>query len=308
MRRCSRFATISLAIWVLGAGCEETAPGPDEPECDPGTSWEPGQSAFAEVTGDWALIGVLGVMLSVTDVDGDGWADLLVRNGGGPDDFAGGGDRSRWVLRNTGEGRFEDVTETSGLLASRLDPGATRPGQTFVSGDVDNDGDLDVYNGTSRIEYWDADAETAELMLNRGDGTFELGPEDSAARFVDLASNPAGITFTDVDLDGNLDLWVVHNEEPGLVPMQDRLLLGDGTGGFTDATVERGLETAEWFYLHDLNEAEAHSWGWGSAACDLNDDGLPELLASSYGRSPNHLWRAEEEDGEVVFANESVDS
>ncbi len=305
----SGFTAVLLTCWVgLGVGCEDTEPAPEEPECDPGTSWEPGQSAFAEVTDDWELIGVLGVMLSVTDVDGDGWADLLVRNGGGPDDFADGGDRSRWVLRNTGDGRFEDVTEASGLLVSRQGLEPTRPGQTFISGDVDNDGDLDVYTGTSRIEYWHEEVETAELMLNRGDGTFELGPEGSAARFVDLASNPAGITFTDVDRDGNLDLWVVHNEEPGLEPMQDRLLLGDGTGGFTDVTAERGLETAEWFYLHDLNEAEAHSWGWGSAACDLNGDGLPELLASSYGRSPNHLWRAEEEDGQVVFANESVDS
>ena len=28
-----------------------------------------------------------------------------------PDDFSEGGNRSRWVLRNTGQGTFEDVTD-----------------------------------------------------------------------------------------------------------------------------------------------------------------------------------------------------
>ena len=56
-------------------------------------------------------------------------ADLLVRNGGGPDDFSEGGSRSRLVLRNTGQGTFEDVTEASGLLTRRFpgDPPG-RPG------------------------------------------------------------------------------------------------------------------------------------------------------------------------------------
>ena len=43
---------------------------------------------------------------------------------------------------------------------------------------------------------------------------------------------------------------------------------------------------------------------WAGAACDLNRDGWPELLAASYGRAPNHLWL--NEGGE--FVNQSVAS
>ena len=287
---------------------------PDEeeftPVCNEGSSWSPGQSAFRDVTAEWGLLGVVGVYLNTADIDGDGWPDLLVRNGGGPDDFSAGGERSRWVLRNTGAGEFEDVTQSSGLLAGRVndDPDFGRNAKLFASGDVNNDGYLDVFTGCSRIDYLDESTETAEIMLGNGDGTFTLGPEGSAARFADKSSNPVGASFVDFDLDGNLDLWVVHNERPVRDPMQDKLLRGDGEGGFTDVTYPRGLYTREWNWLDDLNSALCHSWGWGALACDLNNDGMAELLASSYGRSPNHLWRAARDGEDISYVNESVAS
>jgi hypothetical protein len=248
--------------------------------------------------------------LSVTDLDGDGWPDLLIRNGGGPDDFSDGGDRSRWLLRNTGSGSFEDVSASSGLLSLRLDedPNTGRPGQVFTSGDVDNDGDLDIYVGQSRTDSSDSEAETSELMINDGTGHFSLGPEDSAARFANEVSNPAGVSFVDFDRDGNLDLWVAHNETSGPTALPDFLLRGDGEGGFVDVTDDMEMDTKPWNWLSTLNEAEAHSWSWSSVACDLNNDGNPELLASSYGRVPNHLWRADTEDGDLVYTNASIES
>ncbi len=189
------------------------------------------------------------------------------------------------------------------------DPLSGRPGQTFATGDVDNDGDLDIYVGNSRLDPTDTETETSELMLNNGDGTFSLGPQSSAARFVSDKTNPAGVSFVDFNLDGNLDLWITNNEEGGPTPLPDRLLLGDGSGSFSDVTKERGLETMPWTSVSTLNDARSHSWAWSGAACDLNNDQLPELLASSYGRAPNHLWRAERDgDGEVVYVNESIAS
>jgi len=279
--------------------------------CNAGTRWEAGEPVYREVTADWGLEGVVGVRLSVTDIDSDGWADLIVRKGGGPDSFVDGGSRSRFLLRNTGLGTFADVTQSSGLLVGRVttDPDVGRPGDNFASGDVDNDGDLDIFIGTGRTDPSAASAETCDLMINNGDGTFSPGPASSAARFVGDKVKPAGVSFVDVDRDGNLDLWVTNNEEPGLIPLPDKLLLGDGAGGFVDVTAARGLSTTPWSLVSELNEARSHSWAWSGAACDLNNDNIPELLASSYGRAPNHLWRGElNGEGDVVYVNESVAS
>ena len=297
-----------------GAG-DGTGPGmdatpPPRPACVPGAAWSPGTSLFVERTQEWGLTGVEGEYLTVTDMDGDGWADLIARNGGGPDDFSPGGERSKYLLRNRGDGTFEDQTQSSGIFASREmpDPLFGASAKVVATGDVDNDGDLDVFIGRSRLDPWAGVGETSELMLNNGDGTFTLGPEESDARSVSKPSNPAGITFVDYNRDGWLDLWVVHNETSGPLGMQDRLLRGDGTGAFEDVTQAAGLSTTGWSTLEKLNTAVAHTWGWGSTACDLDNDGWPELLAASYGRMANHLWQGGMQEGEVVFDNASISS
>ncbi len=281
--------------------------GPDAaPSCGPSSRFEPGTSSFVDATEAWGLLGVQGVRFSVLDLEGDGWPDVVVRLGGGPEDFDQG-ERGRWVLRNTGTA-FEDVTETSGLFTSRDGTPGAQLGAVIASGDVDGDGDVDVYIAHSNPEGEDQVSGT-ELRINRGDGTFEAGPEASAARFRGQRHVPAGVTFVDFDLDGHLDLWVTQNLDPPAGPLQDRLLTGTGDGGFRDVTRVAGLNTRDWNDVAELNAGLGHSWAWSSAACDLNGDHLPDLLASSYGRAPNLLWQADTDDrGDVVYVNASVDS
>jgi hypothetical protein len=92
--------------------------------------------------------------------------------------------------------------------------------------------------------------------------------------------------------------------------VQDRLYQGDGAGNFVDVTSARGLATISWSIatVDDLNNARGHSIGWAGNACDLNNDGSPELLAASYGRAPNQLWRATGTGAELTFVNRSIDS
>lgn len=279
--------------------------------CGAGTRWAAGTSAFREATADWGLdrIPVQGVRLSVTDVDGDGWADLEVRRGAaGVDDFSDPAARKTWLLRNTGAS-FEDITQASGLLTRRVGEPGGRPVEIVAWGDVDNDGDLDVYTGLGTADLDRSGGETSELLLNDGSGVFTLGPDSNPVRRSDAIDVPAGASFVDIDHDGWLDLWVPqHNYGAGggIFLQNDRLFRGDGTGIFADVTFPMGLETQGWVDPAIIDMGWAHNRAWSANACDLNDDGFAELLAASYGRSPNHLWQARP-DG-TGFDNRSVAS
>lgn len=295
----------SLAATACGGG-ETTGTGGGDggtgfpaPICHPGgTRWTMGTAAFRDATSDVGLdtlpVPALGVRIAAVDFDGDGYPDLVVRKGGStPDDFSTPDGRRTWLLRNTGNRSFEDVTVASGIRQNRVgtDPNVGRPGEVFAFADVDNDGDLDVYTGLTNTP--DApQTETSELLLNNGDGTFSLGPEGSGLRLKTPNYDvPAGASFIDVDRDGLIDLWVTQNSVTS--PRQDRLYKGDGQGGFVDVTIDAGLKTLGWGTSFDnLNQGKAHSNAWGAAACDLNGDGDAELLAPSYGRAPNHLWQS----------------
>ena len=279
-------------------------------ECADNTRWAPGTPIFRDATAEWGIDGVQGTRLAVTDIDGDGYPDLVVRRGGnGADDFSAGGTRRSWLLRNTGS-RFEDVTESSGIRATRSAHPATvgRPGEVVAFADVDNDGDIDAYTGMSTGVDGALDGETSEVMLNDGTGKFSF-----ADAFSDLrrgTDSPAGASFVDYDRDGSIDLWVAQASysppgSNGIVLVQDRLYRGDGTGAFYDLSEQAGLTTESWGDETALNEGRAHSRAWSSAACDLNGDGFSELLASSYGRAPNLLWQGA---GGGTFVNRSVAS
>jgi len=283
-------------IWLALACTRDVATKdsqPPEPICVDDSSWTSGETAFVQETAAWGLedIAAVGVRVSAVDFDGDGWPDLVVRSGAG----VGEGGKT-WVLRNTTEGSFEDVTPA---LLGRT--GAVREGATWVFADVDGDGDLDAYSGLADSSGA-FEGETSEILLNDGAGDFTLGSEDLDLRR-GAGDMPYGASFADVDGDGHVDLWVT--QYPASDYQFDRLYLGDGTGGFYEVTKDRGLKTKRWSDVSEINEALAHSVAWAALACDLDDDGRPELLASSYGRAPNHLWK---NDGAGNFENVSVAS
>ncbi len=309
-QRIAHLALAPLLVSLPLVGCGTQTSNLPEPVCTAGTSWSSGTQAFRDATSDWGLdsLSVQGVRVSVVDIDGDGWADLLARQGGNKaDDFGPEGARRTYLLRNVG-GKFEDVTQSSGLLTPRGDMSGTqgRPVEVFAFADVDNDGDIDAYTSCNTSGE-DCQGETSEIMLNDGSGHFTLGPADSDVRRAGLLDAPAGASFVDIDRDGNIDLWVPQHNT-ATVMMQDRLYRGDGTGRFHDITSAAGLTTEDWSSTEVINQGGAHSRAWGSVACDLNNDGLPELLAPSYGRSPNHLWQGSLDGGALSYANRSVSS
>lgn len=142
------------------------------------------------------------------DVDGDGDADLVVANAG--PDFA-------WV--NDGSGHFADESTI------RL-PGFDDVSQDIAVGDVDGDGDLDLVFGNE---------ERNRLYRNDGTGVFT----DAALPLRDTPEETRDVHLVDVDGDGDLDIYFanvrIFNPNRN---QQDRLLLNDGSGNFTDVTAE----------------------------------------------------------------------
>ena len=73
----------------------------------------------------------------VFDFDGDGDPDVLFVDGGALPGYTGEPGRTR-LFRNEGGEGFLDVTDVSGLVMDDYGSGG-------AAGDIDNDGDLDLY-------------------------------------------------------------------------------------------------------------------------------------------------------------------
>jgi hypothetical protein len=243
---------------------------------------------FTDVTAEWGLADVQAIRLSAADLDGDGLPDLVSHWVGNKRDTLDA--PMKRVFMNRG-GRFEETTKESGLMDSRDGVGTGRMSHLTVFADVDNDGDLDLFDGTYADGNTDADAadkDRSEIYLNDGKGKFTLAPRSAPSKRV-LPTSSA--SFTDVNRDGRIDVfmgtWYDVTEGAG-----EYLFLGKGDGTFTDAsTSSKVLRPASTDAVASTLAGTDRKPAYGVTACDVDDDGDPDLVVSSYGRSYNELWR-----------------
>jgi hypothetical protein len=160
------------------------------------------------------------------DYDNDGWVDLMVAGyhvrdvGDVLADYLGkpnGAEKAR-LYRNTGNGRFKDVTIASGLYKVLLAMGAN-------FGDLDNDGWLDFYLGTG-------DPDLATVIPNR------MFRNDGGKRFQDVTTSGGfghiqkghGVSFADLDNDGDQDVYIVMGGAYSGDNYRNALFLNPGHG------------------------------------------------------------------------------
>ena len=287
-------------------------PGADPIACGPSD----GGTRFIDTTEAWNLgstgLSLVGNRISVADLDNDGYPDLVVHAvTSNLRQSLDGGRRLVWQLMNrpTADGQYRQfVDETGNGLFDVLGGSTTqyRSAQLAVFGDVDNDGDLDVFSGT----YTDPNApmtdpgDRSEIMLNDGTGHFSFAPESATTPLPNELVPTTSATFTDADRDGRLDVFVGNWYEAygsSYLGVQARLFHGQGNGLFADVTQASSLTTDDTGFASFTN----HRPAYGVTSCDVDDDGAPDLMVSAYGRQPNLLYR---NDGAGHFANQSVAS
>ena len=170
------------------------------------------------------------------------------------------------LLRNNGDGTFEDVTEEAGLLSFH-------PTQTGAWGDYDNDGWLDLFIGN---ESMPDDPHPSELYRNNGDGTFgdrtfELGGADFG--YV------KGVTWGDYNDDGRQDLYISVLGGDNFLFRNDGRRAPAGPRGeqwrFTNVAREAGVagpsdSFAVWFWDYD-NDGREDLFVAGYRITDLSD-------------------------------------
>lgn len=287
----SVLARALVALVPMIAACDDSSSGDDvEPiACDATPIVAPGPSTFVDIS---AASGIQAnnfvpspatpipindhSRLGFADIDGDGCDDIVAH-----DLFPNAQMNvpfTHLVFRNRCDGTFEDISAASGLRDVQAG--------FFAFGDVDNDGDQDVFAGLDIP----LPGKASSLWLNDGHGVFTQKVASGVEGAVGATTAASGV-FADFDRDGKLDLFV-GNGQTSYAAMDD-LFLGNGDGTFTKASARLGGRIA--------NPSN------GSTACDYDDDGDLDIFVSVYGVSQggaqNMLFQ---NDGAGSFTNVAV--
>jgi hypothetical protein len=226
-----------------------------------------------------------GAGLAVADFNNDGLQDL----------FFTGNQVSNKLYLNEGKFKFKDISSTAGVEADKR----WSTGTTAV--DINGDGWMDIYVATAMLK---GPGERNNLLfVNQGeDEEGNITFIEQASRFgIADSGNSMGASFIDYDLDGDLDLYVLNNEQSKATPSNyrekiidgsainnDKFYRNNGDGSFTDVTIEAGI-TIEGF-------------GLGLVVSDLNNDGWPDIHVSN-DYVTNDILYINNQDG--TFSNQS---
>ncbi len=252
--------------------------------------------------------------VAVADYDNDGDLDIYFTGikSFDPDD------EGTWnrLMRNKGDGTFEEVTMAAGFTHQFVNTQVTASmGEKLGAswGDYDNDGYPDLFLANSRLD---------QLYHNEGDGTFREVTAEAGVAGCNNCYSSSGLWF-DHDRDGYLDLYV------SILNGTNFLYRNNGDGTFTDVTswenvggagitwttlpldlgrdgfldlycandtqINELFENRSGFHYNEASRAYRladEGAGMGMAIGDYNNDGLFDIYVTNiYNHQPNPLFR-----------------
>jgi enediyne biosynthesis protein E4 len=212
--------------------------------------------------------------LFATDYDQDGWPDVLITGYGGV-----------LLYHNQGDGTFQEVAAEAGIQTNLWATGA-------AWGDMNGDGLDDLY--VANYVDWSFsnhpvcegfsgerdvcspasfDAQNDIILTNLGNGKFR--PDAGSAVPVDPGKGLA-VLAGDVDLDGDVDLYVANDTTPNF------LFLNDGTGVFQEAGIASGTA---------FGSRATADGSMGVELADLTLNGRPDIWVTNYEHQNFALYR-----------------
>lgn len=225
---------------------------------------------------------------AAADFDNDGFCDVLITGYGG-----------LLLLHNQGDGTFAEIAQPAGMTDNTWSASA-------AWGDFNGDALLDVY--ISHYANWSFDnhpfcvgpkPELREscpprefrglpdvLYFNNGDGTFR-DVSKASGLMPEGVGKGLGVVTADLDLDGDLDVYVGNDTVPNF------LFRNDGAGKFEEVGLISGTA---------LSQTGSADGSMGVDVGDFNLDGLPDLWVVNFESESIALYR---NDGNCLFQHVS---
>ena len=175
---------------------------------------------------NYHMMSTRGPIVGSGDLDGDGLKDLIVP---GPKGTA------TKVLKGTSDGKFSEIQ--AGKYFETQKEAEHIKCHLF---DADGDGDLDVYMASGGVELTEfSDYLYDEILINDGKGMFT--PSGQRLPVADVKISTGAITSSDIDQDGDLDLFVGERVKIGQYGAlcSGYILVNDGKGKFVNETAAR---------------------------------------------------------------------
>jgi enediyne biosynthesis protein E4 len=217
--------------------------------------------------------------VAVADFDNNGFPDIYITGYGG-----------NHLLRNTGKGKFENITQSAGV--GDTDKGA-RWASSAAWGDYDLDGKLDLYvchyclwtpqtdiacsNRAGQRSYCQPTQykpDVNRLYRNLGGGKFQDVTQQ--AKLDTVRGRSLGVVWLDYNDDDKQDIYVANDLNANL------LWENQGNGTFKEVGLEQGVALG--------GEGQPLS-GMGIAVGDYDSDGREDLYVTNFSGHTNSLYQ-----------------